>query len=128
VGISCAELTIANPVRPEPSPAKCSALADTGAVHLCIPAHIALELGLDPLERREVTLADGSRRLILYVGPLNLRFANRQSFVGALAMGDEVLLGAIPMEDIDLVVAPMRREVTVNPASPNIPSSLAKGY
>jgi hypothetical protein len=42
-------------------------------------------------------------------------------------MGDEVLLGAIPMEDMDLVVTPMTRQVAVNPASPNIPSSVAKG-
>jgi hypothetical protein len=74
-----------------------------------------------------VTLADGSETLIPYVGPVSVRSANRRCFVGALVMGDEVLLGAIPMEDMDLVVSPMRREVTVNPASPNIPSSLAKG-
>jgi hypothetical protein len=71
-------------------------------------------------------LADGSRTLIPYVGPIGVRFANRRCFTGALVMGDEVLLGAIPMEDMDLIVIPMR-DVTVNPASPNIPSSLAKG-
>jgi clan AA aspartic protease len=128
MGISYADLIIANPVKPELSPIACAALADTGAVHFCIPAHIALQLGLETLEQREVTLADGSRKLIPYVGPINLRFANRQCFVGALVMGDEVLLGAIPMEDMDLIVAPLRREVTVNPASPNVPSSLAKGF
>ena len=56
-----------------------------------------------------------------------LRFGNRQCFVGALVMGDEVLLGAIPMEDMDLVVVPMTRQVATNPASPNVPSSVAKG-
>ncbi len=127
MGITYAELTLANPIRPELLPVKCSALADTGAIHLCIPAHVALQLGLDTLEQREVTSADDSKKLIPYVGPVSLRFGNRQCFVGALVMGDEVLLGAIPMEDMDLVVAPMRREVTVNPASPNIPSALAKG-
>ena len=33
----------------------------------------------------------------------------------------EVLLGAVPMEDMDLVISPGRREVTVDPASPNLP-------
>lgn len=103
------------------------ALADTGAVHLCIPEHIALQLKLDEQEKREVTLADGSKRLIPYVGPLEIRFANRRCFVGAMVMGDEVLLGAIPMEDMDLVIRALTREITVKPASPNIPSSLAKG-
>jgi clan AA aspartic protease len=126
MGIRYAELTMTNPVRPDLSPVKCSALADTGAIHLCIPTHVALQLGLDTLEQREVTLADGSKKLIPYVGPIGLGFANRRCFVGALVMGDEVLLGAIPMEDMDLVVVPMRREVTVNPASPNIPLSAIK--
>ncbi len=128
MGITDAELTLSNPVRPELSALTCPALADTGAMHLCIPAHTALQLGLETLEQREVTLADGSKKLVPYVGPVGVRFANRRCFVGALVMGDEVLLGAIPMEDMDLVVAPMRRDVTVNPASPNIPSSLAKGF
>jgi len=43
-------------------------------------------------------------------------------------MGDEVLLGAIPMEDMDLIVRPLTRDVAVNPASPNMPSSVAKGF
>ena len=45
---------------------------------------------------------------------------------GALVFGDEVLLGAVPMEDMDLVVNPGRREVTVDPASPNVPHSRAR--
>ena len=46
--------------------------------------------------------------------------------LGALTTGDEVLLGAIPMEDMDLVVNPRDRTVDVNPASPNIASGIAK--
>ena len=79
-------------------------------------------------EKREVTLADGSKRLTPYVGPIEVKFGNRRCFVGAMVMGDEVLLGAIPMEDMDLVVRPMSREVSVNPVSPNVPTSMAKGF
>jgi clan AA aspartic protease len=127
MGITYATIEIRNPVRPDLSPVTATALADTGALHLCIPQHIALQLSLDTQEEREVTLADGSKLLVPYVGPLGLRFANRQCFVGALVMGDEILLGAIPMEDMDLVVVPMTRQVGINPASPNIPTSVAKG-
>jgi hypothetical protein len=42
-----------------------------------------------------------------YVGPIEVRFKNRVGFAGALVMGDQVLLGAIPMEDMDLVVIPI---------------------
>jgi hypothetical protein len=37
-----------------------------------------------------------------------------------------VLLGVIPMEDMDLVVNPRTRTLEVNPASPNIATSMAK--
>jgi hypothetical protein len=45
---------------------------------------------------------------------------------GAMVLGNEVLLGAIPMEDMDLVLRPQLKSVDVNPRSPNIPVSLAK--
>ena len=128
MGIVRTKLILANPVKPGLSPIEAEALVDTGAMHLCVPEHIVIQLELDEHEKREVTLADGSKRLIPYVGPVEVFFGNRRCFVGAMAMGDEVLLGAIPMEDMDLVVRPLTREVTVNPLSPNIPSSLAKGF
>ncbi len=41
-------------------------------------------------------------------------------------MGDQVLLGVIPMEDLDLVVLPKEKVLDVNPNSPNIGTSIAK--
>ena len=41
-------------------------------------------------------------------------------------MGDQVLVGAIPMEDMDLVVIPRTRTLDVNPNSPNIATTIAK--
>jgi clan AA aspartic protease len=130
MGITHATLRLSNPVNPSLAPLDCEALADTGALHLCIPEHVALQLSLSlsSQEPREVMLADGSEHLIPYVGPIQVRYGTRNCFVDGLDMGDEVLLGAIPMEDMDLVVRPMTREVMVNPASPNIPSAVAKGY
>lgn len=43
-----------------------------------------------------------------------------------LVMGDEVLLGAVPMEDMDLVVSPARNSVIINPDFPNFPHALVK--
>ena len=126
MGLVYAELTLRNPVDPSLSPITVRALADTGALHLCVPKHVALQLKLEELERREVTLADGSKQLIPYMGPIEVRFQNRRCYVGAMVLGDEALLGAIPMEDLDLVVHPATRTVAVNPLSPNIPTSVAK--
>ena len=55
-----------------------------------------------------------------------MEFKNRSGFVGALVIGDQVLLGAVPMEDLDLVVVPSRLTIDVNPDSPNIPTSIVK--
>ncbi|RXK80690.1 clan AA aspartic protease [Chlorobaculum sp. 24CR] len=119
-------MTLRNPRRPELEPVEISVLADTGAVHLCIPWHVQIQFQLEEIDKKEVTLADGSKQLVPYVGPIELRYKNRIGFAGALVMGDQPLLGEIPMEDMDLVVVPTTREVMVNPESPNIASSIAK--
>ncbi len=126
MGLVNASLKMLNPRRPELEPLNVEALADTGATHLCIPQHVQHQLQLEALEQREIVLADGSRMAVPYVGPVQLRFKNRGGFTGALVMGDQVLLGAIPMEDMDLVVLPRSRQIDVNPESPNLATSLAK--
>ncbi len=126
MGLSNAKIQLKNPRQPELEAVVVDALADTGAVHLCIPEHIQIQLKLDEIDKKEVTLADGSQRLVPYVGPIELKYANRIGFAGALVLGDQPLLGAIPMEDMDLVVIPSSRQVVVNPNSPNVASSIAK--
>jgi clan AA aspartic protease len=126
MGLVNAKLTLKNPRRPELQPVATIALADTGAVHLCIPPHVQIQLGLEEIDRKEVTLADGAKKLVPYVGPIELHFKNRIGFAGALVLGNEVLLGAIPMEDMDLIVIPKTRTLDLNPESPNIGTSVVK--
>ena len=104
-----------------------NALVDTGALHLCIPQSVATQLKLEELDRRVVTVADGRSQSVPYVGPVQIKFANRQCMVGALVLGDMTLLGAIPLEDMDVVIHPARLTLEVNPRSPNIAMSLAVG-
>ncbi|WP_411725817.1 clan AA aspartic protease [Methyloglobulus sp.] len=126
MGLVYANLTLSNPVYPELLSIESRALVGSGALHLRIPKHLALQLKLKPLEDREVTLADGSKQLNPYAGPIQVKFQNRNAFVGAMIMGDEVLLGTIPMEDMDVVIHPATRELRVNPESPNIAMTQAK--
>jgi clan AA aspartic protease len=126
MGLVTANLVLSNPREPSLAPIEVPALADTGSVFLCIPEHVRLQLKLDVHEHREVKLADGSHASYPYVGPLVVRFKNRTGFMGALVLGDEVLLGAIPMEEMDLVVNPRDRTVDVNPESPNIATGICK--
>ena len=127
MGLVNGHLILKNPRLPELEPVPVNALVDTGAVHLCIPEHVRIQLKLDAIDQKEVTLADGSRKLVPYVGPIEIRFKNRTGFAGALVLGDQVLMGAIPMEDMDLVVIPKTRTIDVNPDSPNVASSVAMG-
>ncbi len=126
MGLTTVSITLKNPRLADLHPLEVEMLVDTGALHLCIPEHVALQLKLEPVDQKEVTLADGSKRLVPYVGPIQVQFQNRMGFVGALVLGDQALLGAIPMEDMDLVVIPSTRQLVVNPASPNVAMSIAK--
>ena len=126
MGLVNGNLLLSNPRVPDLDPVNVEALVDSGSTHLCIPEHVQVQLQLEPIDSKEVTLADGSKKLVPYVGPIELRFKNRVGFSGALVMGDQVLLGAIPMEDMDLVIIPRTRTIDVNPNSPNFASSIAK--
>ena len=123
MGLVRADIVMKNPRRPA---GRGAMLVDSGAVHLCIPEKLRLRLKLEVIDTKIITLADGSNREVQYAGPVELRFKNRVGFAGALVMGDEVLFGAIPMEDMDLVVIPRERRLDVNPANPVIAGSIAK--
>lgn len=126
MGLIYTKLNLSNPKDSKLAALEVEALVDTGAITLCIPEHVAVQLKLSELEKREVTTANGKHALVSYVGPIQINFANRTCFTGALVLGDSVLLGAIPMEDMDLVVSSRLQTVTVNPDSPNIPSAVVK--
>lgn len=121
-----ANIKLSNPREPSLTAVEVEALVDTGANTLCIPDHVQIQLGLTEIEKREITTADGRNLVVPYVGPIQVNFENRTSFTGALVLGDSVLMGAVPMEDMDLVINPATRRVTVNPQSPNIPHGLVK--
>ncbi len=122
MGHAFAMLTLRNPRYPELPPVEVEALADTGATFLCVPATIAEALRLEVYDRKDALVADGSRQWFPYAGPVEVHFGNRVALGGAIVTGERVLLGAIPMEDMDLIVCPRDRKVTVNPASPDIAS------
>ena len=126
MGIVRVALSLSNPSDNAMALINVEAVVDTGATHLCVPEHVAVQLGLKEMYKREVTVADGRSTLCAYVGPAQITFANRGCFTGALVLGDEVLLGVVPMDDMDLVVSPVWQSVEVNPKSPDIPMAMVK--
>lgn len=119
-------ITLSNPVKSDLQPFVIKCLVDTGSTYLGLPQSIATQLQLITLETREATTPDGGSHTVPYAGPVKINFENRSCFVGAIIMGNEVLLGAVPMEDMDLIVVPNLLKLSVNPESPNIPRGSAK--
>lgn len=115
-----AEIQLLNPSDDQIIPVRVRALVDTGSLFLCIPEHIAIQLSLKQHDIREVTVADGTRKRVPYVGPVRINYLNRMCITGALVMGEMTLLGAIPIEDMDLVVQPSQLKLIVNPENPNL--------
>ena len=105
-----------------------SALVDSGACVLTIDESIKAQLGLNVKETREIELADGSRSECEIVGPVDLHFKNRSTTCRALVLpgATEVLLGAIPLEDLDVLIDPKAQQLIVNPARPYLAGTKVK--
>ena len=105
-----------------------NALVDTGATFMCVPEEIALQLGFDINEvtQQVVTLADGHQRKVPKIAPIEIMFGNRSYVTEAVVLGNEPLLGVIPMEAMDLIVDPRQQVLIANPQHPNYPVALAK--
>jgi clan AA aspartic protease len=89
------------------------ARVDTGCALLTVTQKVAKELGFDPSEfsLRRVVLADGRSVEIPTVGPIELRFEERSCTTDAYVMGDQCLMGFIPLEALDLMVDPLRQSL-----------------
>ncbi|MBX7226752.1 MAG: hypothetical protein K1X55_12040 [Chitinophagales bacterium] len=97
-----------------------SMLVDSGAYMLCINETIQEQLDLPLIEKRKAQLANGSIEEYDVVGPIFLKFKNRTATCNAMVLhGDsEPLLGSIPMEEMDVLIHPLRQELIVNPEHP----------
>src|ERR1051326_6494063 len=82
MGLVNAKLVIKNPRKPELQPMEVDALADSGSVFLVIPPHVQAQLDLEETTKKEVTRADGSKKFVPYVGPVELQYKNRTGFFG----------------------------------------------
>jgi clan AA aspartic protease len=127
MGLVYQHIRLSNAARPELEELDAKALVDSGAVDLCIPRLVANQLKLQVAEQRVVTLADGRKETVDYVGPIKVEVFGRHAFTGGMVMGDVVLLGAIPMEAMDVLIDPRGLRLIPNPENPHIPGAMAMG-
>ena len=99
------EIELSNALMPEMQAYRAAALVDSSVMNLCIPENLARRLQLKQVEERKVISSNGSAIKVPYAGPLKVSFQNRSCFTGALVFGDEVVLGNIPIQDMDLIIA-----------------------
>lgn len=97
-----------------------NALVDTGSHMLCINETIQEQLQFPVVEKRKAQLANSSVLECDVVSMVELKFKNRRTICNAMVLpGDsEPLLGAIPLEDMDVLIHPLRQELIVNPEHP----------
>jgi clan AA aspartic protease len=139
MGLTYADITLANAADvdgarsgriPKESVRKVevSALVDSGAYLLTIDESIKTQLGFYVQEMREVELADGTRMECEIVGPVDLYFKNRATTCRALVLpgATEVLLGAIPLEDLDVLIDPKSQQLIVHPSRPYVAGTKCK--
>lgn len=98
-----------------------SMMVDSGALMLAINEEIRQALGLEIIDHRVSQLANGMRLKLPVAGSIEVRYEGRFCTTNALVLPDdtEPLLGAIPMEEMDLWINPARNLLTaVHPEGP----------
>ena len=106
---------------PEIRQATVQAMVDTGAMTLVIGEDVREELGLELRGEQQATLANEAIEMCHFTEPVEVHWKDRYTVIPALVLAGtrrraqrarfpsgtkEVLLGAIPLEAMDLIVDP----------------------
>ena len=126
MGLVCANLKLNNLFSGQRVEVR--ALVDTGATFMCVTEEVAHQLGFDITEVNQqfVRTADGREIKVPKIAPVEIAFENRTYVTEAVVLGDESLMGVLPMEAMDLTVDPRTQRLVVNPEHPDYPVASAK--
>ena len=89
------------------------AIVDTGAETLVINECIRQELGLEVLGEKQVSLANEASEICNITEPVEIHWKDRFTAINALVLDEmtEVLLGAIPLEGMNVIIDPVNRQL-----------------
>lgn len=116
MGLVTARITLSNPLDRSIAPVEVDAVVDTSIQNLHLPEALARQLQLRTVQMREITTANGQRLALEYVGPVDLTSRARTCCLGGLIGGDEVVLGIVPMSELDVMTPATFRPANASPA------------
>jgi len=87
------------------------AVADTGAWTLILTEETRRKLGLEFTKTHAVTVAGGEKKSCMVADPVEVTWKDRYVTIDPIVLPGEqdVLLGALPLEAMDVLVDPVRR-------------------
>ena len=90
------------------------ALPDTGVRLLVINETVRQQLGLTIESKAKSTLADGKTGTYGITEGVKIRWKDRSTVLPAVVVpaANDILLGALPLEAMDLIVDPVRQQLT----------------
>jgi clan AA aspartic protease len=89
------------------------ALVDTGAITLVINETMRKQLGLAVQEQHEASFGNDTKAVCTLTEPVEVHWKDRSTVCQALVTSENggVLLGAIPLEGMDLMVNPVDQKL-----------------
>lgn len=117
MGLTHVVVEVANPARPTRR-ARVKMLVDSGAVYSVVDAATLRKIGIRPTGTRTFILADGTE-IVRGTGAALFRFRGEQGASTVIfgEAGDAALLGVVTLEELGLILDPMRRELRSMPMS-----------
>ncbi len=119
MGTIYADLKVRNAAKSQLQELEVRSVCDSGAVITCVPQEVAEQLDLNILGEKTATTADGKPHRVPYAGPVQISFLNRTCVSGVLIFGNEVLLGATDMQDLDVTLDIRNEKLILPPDCPN---------
>jgi hypothetical protein len=97
-------------------------LVDSGAYMMAVNEETKEKLGLEIVRVQKFELGNGQTEEFDIVGPVEVHFENRTALCNAILLKGttEMLLGAIPMEEMDVIIHPSKNKLMVNPEHPDM--------
>jgi clan AA aspartic protease len=88
------------------------AVVDTGALTLVINEQLRQQLGLGIVGAKQATLANNAKETVQIAEAVEVHWKNRSMTCQPWVVGSgRILLGAIPLENMDLIVDPAGQEL-----------------